>query len=87
MSRQTSWVGFDLDGTLADERTRNGIWTIGDPIPSMIDRLRRYLAEGVKVKILLLAPMTPGSIPLFRIGCARSACLRISKSPPQKITQ
>jgi hypothetical protein len=45
------WIGVDLDGTLA-------VWTkwvrwdrIGDPIPRMVVRVKRWLAEGKVVKV------------------------------------
>jgi hypothetical protein len=45
------WIGVDLDGTLA-------LWTkwvrwddIGDPIPRMVERVKRWLAEGKVVKV------------------------------------
>jgi phosphoribosylamine-glycine ligase len=45
-----SWLGVDLDGTLA---TYDG-WSeeIGKPIPLMIQRVRRWIAEGKEVRIL-----------------------------------
>ena len=66
MSRQLPWVGFDLDGTLADERTRNGMGTVGDPIPSMIDLVRYYLAKCVKVKIFTARANDPEQHPIIR---------------------
>ena len=45
------WIGVDLDGTLAylGKGQTNGI---GDPIPLMADRVRQWLAEGHRVKIM-----------------------------------
>lgn len=56
-TRGTSdWIGVDLDGTLAffDSRefNRKGLSYIGPPIPKMLNRVLRWLAEGKKVKIL-----------------------------------
>lgn len=49
---ENRWVGFDLDGTLADN---SGGWQgwdhIGKPIQPMIDRVKSFLEKGVKVKI------------------------------------
>jgi hypothetical protein len=45
------WIGIDLDGTLAtyDDWTR---WDVfGKPIPLMIERVKRWLAEGKEVRI------------------------------------
>ena len=39
------WVGFDFDGTLAREHTL-------EPVPPMVERLRKYLSQGLEVRIL-----------------------------------
>lgn len=51
MPPSNSWVGFDLDGTLAMYEGWKGKEHIGEPIPSMIDLLKRHLELGVEVKI------------------------------------
>lgn len=45
-----SWIGVDLDGTLAEY----GGWSndIGKPIPKMVQRVKRWIAEGKEVRIL-----------------------------------
>lgn len=45
------WIGVDLDGTLAHYEGWKGIEHIGEPIPAMMDRVKRWLTEGRKVKI------------------------------------
>jgi len=45
------WIGVDLDGTLAKYNGFKGINIIGDPIPEMIDRVRRWIKNGKTVKI------------------------------------
>ena len=45
------WVGFDLDGTLAKYDEWRGIEHIGEPIMEMVMRLKKYLDEGVEVRI------------------------------------
>lgn len=44
------WIGVDLDGTLAEY----GGWShnIGKPIPKMVQRVKRWIAEGKEVRIL-----------------------------------
>jgi len=45
------WIGVDLDGTL---ETYNG-WDdgrLGEPIPLMVTRVKKFLEEGFEVKIL-----------------------------------
>lgn len=44
------WIGVDLDGTLAKyDGWKNG--EIGEPIPAMMARVKKWLAEGKTVKI------------------------------------
>ena len=45
------WVGFDLDGTLAKYDEWRGIEHIGEPIMEMVMRLKKYLDDGVEVRI------------------------------------
>lgn len=49
------WIGFDLDGTLAEwgPGTSNpeDVMIIGAPIPAMIDRLKAHLEAGEEVRI------------------------------------
>lgn len=45
------WIGVDLDGTLAKYDGYQGITHIGPPIPAMLERVKRWLAEGRRVKI------------------------------------
>lgn len=44
------WIGVDLDGTLA--HYESGQWPeIGEPIPKMYDRVKRWLDQGKEVRI------------------------------------
>ena len=45
------WIGVDLDGTLARYEGYKGAEVIGSPVPAMVDRVKRMLAEGKNVKI------------------------------------
>lgn len=45
------WIGVDLDGTLAFYDHWRGEGHIGPPIPHMVDRVKKWLADGVTVKI------------------------------------
>jgi phosphoribosylamine-glycine ligase len=49
-SDDEGWIGVDLDGTLASYSN----WSndIGEPIPKMIQRVKRWLADGKEVRIL-----------------------------------
>lgn len=47
----SEWIGVDLDGTLAHyEGWKDG--AIGDPVPAMLERVKKWLAEGRTVKIV-----------------------------------
>lgn len=45
----SGWIGVDLDGTLAKYEKWDG--GIGEPIPLMVERVKKWLADGVEVKI------------------------------------
>lgn len=50
-NRRTGWIGVDFDGTLA---TYEGPWShekLGEPIPLMVDRVKRWLKDGQEVRI------------------------------------
>lgn len=51
MSGHDTWVGVDLDETLAFYDGWKGIEHIGEPIPKMVAFVRNLLDNGVKVKI------------------------------------
>lgn len=60
------WIGVDLDGTLAYYDKWRGIEYIGDPIPSMLFRIKKWLADGIKVKIFTARACTPEAIPYIQ---------------------
>lgn len=45
------WIGVDLDGTLAYYDHWRGAEHIGEPIPAMLERVQKWLAEGRDVRI------------------------------------
>lgn len=47
------WIGVDLDGTLAynEEGVYKGGTHIGEPIPKMVERVKKWIADGKTVKI------------------------------------
>ena len=47
----SGWIGVDLDGTLAEYHGWKGVDHIGSPIPLMVDRVKKWLSDGVSVKI------------------------------------
>jgi len=49
--RIESWIGVDLDGTLAEYHGWKGIEHIGKPIEAMVARVQMWLQDGMDVKI------------------------------------
>ena len=45
------WIGVDLDGTLAEYKGYEGHENIGKPIPVMLELVKEWLADDMKVKI------------------------------------
>lgn len=45
------WIGVDLDGTLAHYDGHKGHSHIGEPVPAMVERVKRWLAVGREVRI------------------------------------
>lgn len=58
------YIGVDLDGTLAKYAGDHTV--IGEPIPLMMDRVRRWLREGTKVKIFTARASDPKQLPLIK---------------------
>lgn len=52
----SSWIGVDLDGTLAVYRGGNGI---GEPIPLMMARVKTWIKNGFTVKIFTARASVP----------------------------
>lgn len=50
---RSQWIWVDLDGTLAHFKEMVE-WdgSIGDPIPEMVQRVKRWLAAGMDVRIM-----------------------------------
>lgn len=46
-----SWIGVDLDGTLAEYNGWRGFNHIGRAVPAMLERVQTWLAEGRRIKI------------------------------------
>ncbi len=46
-----SWIGVDFDGTLARYDGWKGVGVIGEPIPLMVERVKKWIDEGKQVKI------------------------------------
>lgn len=49
---KNTWIGVDLDGTLAYYDGWKGVEHIGEPIPAMVNRVKTWLDQGIEVRIL-----------------------------------
>lgn len=45
------WIGVDLDGTLAEYDGWKGPEHIGEPIPLMLERVKKWISEDKEVRI------------------------------------
>lgn len=63
-----AWIGVDLDGTLAHYDKWQGGY-IGDPIPEMVDRVKRWLADGRDVRIFTARADEPSNLPSIKFWC------------------
>ena len=53
------WIGVDLDGTLAQYDGFKGCTVIGDPVQVMLARVKKWISEGIEVRIFT-ARVNPG---------------------------
>lgn len=75
------WIGVDLDGTLAFYDYWRGGTHIGSPIPKMLERVKRWLAEGRRVKIFTARAVYPEQIVPITAWL-----VEVCKLPPLEIT-
>lgn len=59
----SGYIAVDLDGTLAEYGTWIGPDSIGKPIPAMMERVRKWIAEGWEVRIFTARACVPEQIP------------------------
>ena len=55
------WIGVDLDGTLAEYKGWKSVEHIGAPIPEMLERVKKWLAEGKDVRIFTARVWSDGT--------------------------
>lgn len=46
-----AWVGVDFDGTLSTHESGDSTGGTGEPVPAMVDFVKKLLADGVEVRI------------------------------------
>ena len=62
------WIGVDLDGTLAHYDSKQ-YPAIGDPIPAMVRRVKKWLSIGINVKIVTARAAEEQEIGRIRNWC------------------
>lgn len=65
-AKGTPWIGFDLDGTLAEYHGWRGIMHIGKPIQRIVDLAKRLHSDGKEIRIVT-ARVAPGEDPVMTI--------------------
>mgnify|MGYP001571142490 FL=1 len=56
------WYGVDLDGTLAEYHGWPADGSIGSPVPAMVERVKRWHAEGREVRIVTARVAATGRV-------------------------
>jgi len=87
-SNPNSWIGVDLDGTLARYDGWKGYEHIGEPVPLMMDIVKEHLANGETVKIFTARAADPEGIPPVRAWLEKNdlAGLDITNQKDQNMT-
>lgn len=83
------WIGVDLDATLAHYDGWVAPTHIGDPVPLMADRVRKWLAEGKEVRIFTARACKPDGIPPVEEWCLKhfGVKLRVTNRKDFKMVQ
>ncbi len=74
------WVGVDLDGTLAEVTSWQGMAHIGPPVPLMLRRVQLWLEKGVRVKVVTARAGDPEGL------AATQAWLKAQGLPALEVT-
>ena len=69
MSYSGGWIGVDLDGTLAEHHEWVHETHIGKPIPLMLERVKRWISEGRRVKIMTARADRPTAVYAIERWC------------------
>lgn len=67
----SGWIGVDLDGTLAQYGGFAGPDDIGEPIPAMLERVKKWIAEGREVRIFTARVCEPGFEEPIKTWCEK----------------
>ncbi len=65
-SHPKPWIGIDLDGTLAHHDENSSIDVIGEPVPAMVEFIRKMVRNEMRIKIFTARAMDAEQLPLIR---------------------
>ena len=60
---KTECYGVDLDGTLAEYDGWKGVGHVGKAIPKMLDRVKKWIDDGIRIVIFTARAQDPEKIP------------------------
>lgn len=64
-----AWIGVDFDGTLAHYDGWHGPTVLGEPVPSMLERVKRWIAAGKDVRIFTARATEPEAVAAIEHWC------------------
>jgi len=65
-SKEQGWIGVDLDGTLAFHDANSPMISIGEPIPLMVEMVKKMLKQGHRIKIFTARAQDSEQVLLIR---------------------
>lgn len=65
-SLSKTWIGVDLDGTLAYYDESSSIEKVGEPIPAMLALVKKMINNEIRVKIFTARATDPEQLPIIR---------------------
>ena len=82
------WYGVDLDGTLATSEGLKSLDSVGKPVPLMMERVKLWIAQGHKVKIMTARACDPTQIPIVEKWLAKQGYdPRLGARPLRRMVQ
>jgi hypothetical protein len=66
-----SWVGVDFDGTLVTYDEWRGPTDFGEPIQPMVERVQKWLDDGMEVRIVTARAMYPEAVAAIQEWCEK----------------
>ena len=73
----SGWIGVDFDGTLAEYHGYAPGRRYGEPIEPMMERVRKWLGDGVTVKIVTARAADPDEARAVQDWCERHGLPRL----------